>query len=249
MLFKVIVYLTTNQINNKRYVGQSIHNDSEYFGSGTLIRRAINKYGIENFRRIVLWECSDHNELDIFERYFIDFLNTMVPNGYNLEGGGRANYPVSQALRDKTSKIMEEKWKGSEYRESQIKKIFGGKVKKGRKPWNIGLTKETDERVANNCVNRDESYKRTPEFRKKISDNNPMKQPAARAKMAATRKIQQKEMWQDPEYKEMMLTNNKFINDNPMKDPEIAKKNRAAHKPDCQCFICKAIRNKIQKFI
>ena len=39
------IYLTTNLINNKRYIGMTTKNDSNYFGSGKLIKWAIKKYG------------------------------------------------------------------------------------------------------------------------------------------------------------------------------------------------------------
>ena len=44
------IYITVNLINGKKYIGQ--HKgifDSNYLGSGKLIRRAIKKYGKDNF--------------------------------------------------------------------------------------------------------------------------------------------------------------------------------------------------------
>ncbi len=44
------IYLTTNLINKKKYVGQhkSSKFDERYKGSGKLIKKAFKKYGKEN---------------------------------------------------------------------------------------------------------------------------------------------------------------------------------------------------------
>ena len=47
----MIVYLITNLINGKRYIGMDSKNNPQYLGSGTLILKAIKKYGKENFKK------------------------------------------------------------------------------------------------------------------------------------------------------------------------------------------------------
>lgn len=56
----IYVYIITNLINGKQYVGDHLsyctdetHNDT-YFGSGKIIMRAIKKYGKENFKKEIL---------------------------------------------------------------------------------------------------------------------------------------------------------------------------------------------------
>lgn len=51
MEYKMIIYKTTNIINGKFYIGQDSKNDPNYLGSGLLLNRAIEKYGIENFKK------------------------------------------------------------------------------------------------------------------------------------------------------------------------------------------------------
>ena len=85
------IYKTTNLINGKIYIGQhrSEEYDSSYYGSGKLIRRAIEKYGIENFSNEILCECLSKNDLDKMEKHFIkkyDSRNSLV--GYNISFGG-----------------------------------------------------------------------------------------------------------------------------------------------------------------
>lgn len=50
------IYRITNLINGKTYIGQhqyTTFNDG-YMGSGTLLRKAIDKYGIDNFQKDIL---------------------------------------------------------------------------------------------------------------------------------------------------------------------------------------------------
>ena len=67
------IYLTTNLINNKKYIGQ--HRASKfnmkYLGSGIHLTNAIKKYGKENFKLEVLCECFSEQELNEKEKYFI----------------------------------------------------------------------------------------------------------------------------------------------------------------------------------
>ena len=51
------VYLITNKINNKIYIGKRKHDNPEqdsYMGSGKIISLAIKKYGIDNFKKEIL---------------------------------------------------------------------------------------------------------------------------------------------------------------------------------------------------
>lgn len=85
----MIVYLTTNLINNKKYIGIDTKNDSNYFGSGVNIKKAIKKYGKENFIKEILEVCDDKQILLEKEKEWIKKFNAVNSNEfYNIHDGG-----------------------------------------------------------------------------------------------------------------------------------------------------------------
>lgn len=66
------IYLTTNLINDKKYIGQHYGeiNDT-YIGSGNSLKKAILKYGKENFKKEILEICKNYEDLNIAEKQWI----------------------------------------------------------------------------------------------------------------------------------------------------------------------------------
>lgn len=85
-----LVYKTTCLLNGKIYIGkhETFDLNDGYLGSGVLIRRAIEKYGRENFKREILFECSSVGEMNAKEAELVneDFLRRN--DVYNLKSGG-----------------------------------------------------------------------------------------------------------------------------------------------------------------
>lgn len=97
-----IIYLTTNMVNGKIYVGQRKlqynKKDDTYKGSGKLIRAALLKYGEENFKRVILQEAFSPEEADNIEIHYIKQLDSRNPKvGYNLHVGGNSQCGESNA--------------------------------------------------------------------------------------------------------------------------------------------------------
>ncbi len=88
-----VVYLIQNLINGKRYVGQTTKTVEERFyqhscNKKSLIGKAIQKYGKENFRYGAIKSGSSKAELYYWEKYFIAALRSKIPYGYNRTDGG-----------------------------------------------------------------------------------------------------------------------------------------------------------------
>lgn len=85
------VYKITNKLNGKIYIGKRVSEifDENYWGSGRILKYAIDKYGINNFdREILQWYNSDE-DLNAGEIFWINKLNSTDKNiGYNLTEGG-----------------------------------------------------------------------------------------------------------------------------------------------------------------
>ena len=85
------IYITTNLINGMRYLGQKKFSDrwQDYLGSGSLFKKALNKYGKENFKRNIVLICYSTEELNQVE-YDLSVLLDVVKSKdwYNLVLGG-----------------------------------------------------------------------------------------------------------------------------------------------------------------
>jgi hypothetical protein len=84
-----VIYLTTNLINDKKYIGLDSYNKPNYLGGGTALKRAIRKYGKENFKKEILEYCDKEN-LEKREIYWISYYNAVEdPSFYNISYGGK----------------------------------------------------------------------------------------------------------------------------------------------------------------
>lgn len=93
------IYRITNEINGKTYVGKHKYTDinDNYMGSGILLGRAKNKYGIENFSKTLITVCADIFEANILEKYYIEKERKTNTKGvYNISDGGDGGESVAK---------------------------------------------------------------------------------------------------------------------------------------------------------
>lgn len=110
------IYITTNLINGKKYIGQkrSTEFNPEYKGSGKYLWRAINKYGWDNFKVELVKECNtnyddlDQMEIDLIKQH--DAVNSK--EFYNLQAGGQKGNIKGSKLSDETRALMSSSRKG-----------------------------------------------------------------------------------------------------------------------------------------
>lgn len=137
-----IIYCYTNIVNGKKYVGQTIQPKQRHYqhfwrprldDHHNYFHNAIAKYGKEVWKYEVLFETNGTREdvkraLNEKERFYIQELNTLYPNGYNMNDGGDSPTKVIDEVRQ----LISEKQKGNTYRlgailsEDEKKKISLG---------------------------------------------------------------------------------------------------------------------------
>jgi hypothetical protein len=116
------IYITTNKINGKRYIGKhkSKDWDSKYIGSGKLLKRAIKKYGIENFQCFPLMWAWNEKELNQLE---IEYIEHYQPEYNIMIGGGDGSTGKKWYLSEETKEKISEKHKGKTFTNEHRKNL------------------------------------------------------------------------------------------------------------------------------
>ena len=96
------IYITTNLINNKKYIGKHKSKifDEKYKGSGILLWKAIKKYKIDNFSTKIIEECYSEEDLNNKEKYWINKYNAVNSREfYNMKNGGEGGFPPHAGIK------------------------------------------------------------------------------------------------------------------------------------------------------
>lgn len=146
----MIIYKATNLINGKCYIGQSTRELTKRIyehlydlkRNNIYFHNALKKYGKENFKWEVIYECDDKLILNFMETFKIIVNHShKSENGYNITWGGNdrpMNIPeiskkLSKKLKcrifsDETKKKMSESHKGKTLTEEHKRKISISKL-------------------------------------------------------------------------------------------------------------------------
>lgn len=87
---KGYIYIHTNLINNKVYVGRTVNPKRRFsnmlrnYKNCVVFFKALSEYGVENFKTEIIAETEDLLKLAFLEEEYINKYNSLVPNGYNL---------------------------------------------------------------------------------------------------------------------------------------------------------------------
>ena len=210
-----VVYLIQNMVNGKRYVGQTTKpldaRIAQHMHGGIVVDKAIQKYGIENFRYGVIKTCASAEELNYWEKYFIAALKSKAPYGYNMTDGGDG-VPGLKRTPEQCAKISAGN-KGKKRSPEAIAKTAAANTGKKRTPEqcariSTALTgkKKSPEHCANIAATQRGKKRgaRPPEVKAKISAKNTGKKrtPEQRARMSAAKQGKK----QSPEQRTKILT-------------------------------------------
>lgn len=139
-----IVYRTVNLINGKFYYGVHSTNDLRdgYLGSGKILKRAVSKYGKDNFDTEVIRHFDDRHSAVMFERALVSAKEVMDGECYNLRVGGygagienpfygrvhtdetkrkMSKFQRGKNISDVTKKRLSDFWKNNPERLTQMK--------------------------------------------------------------------------------------------------------------------------------
>ena len=181
----MIIYKTTNLLNGRFYIGKDKFNNPNYLGSGKILSNAIKCYGKENFKKEILEHCETYEQMSEREVFWINELNSIYPNGYNIASGGEggdtiSNHPNKNLIAENHSKWMLENnptknRKRSDEEIEKWRKSFGDKSLGENNPMHGRTHAEESKKIMSETRkewHQNLSDKERDIINKKISDSN-----------------------------------------------------------------------------
>jgi len=104
-----LVYKITNTLNNMIYIGIHVTEkiNDKYMGSGTHIRRAIKKYGMEKFEKSILYNFDNYDDMLNKEAELVNEEFIARTDTYNIVLGGRqGNFKNCVFVKDKNNNYL-----------------------------------------------------------------------------------------------------------------------------------------------
>lgn len=172
------VYIHTNKINNKKYIGITKQKANRRWRDGggykgcVRFYSAIQKYGWDGFKHEIVYDNISFQEACDIERELIEQFNTRnILYGYNLQFGGESGKKHS----DETKKVLSIRFSGENHpnygknlSDETKEKIRQSHI--GNKNYNYG--KKIPHETRKKMSEAHEGNKLSDETKKKISDSN-----------------------------------------------------------------------------
>ena len=181
------IYKITNTVNDKSYIGQTIHDAvktrirDHLRGKGSQpVKDAIEKYGKDAFTYEILHDGIIPEFLDTLEKEAIAKFNTIAPHGYNRNNGGSGSIKHSEEARQK----MSESTKGENHPMYGKKHSDETKQKISEAHKGKTLSEEHRRKISEVQIGKSVSE----ETRRKMSENNAAKRPEVRRKITEANK-------------------------------------------------------------
>jgi hypothetical protein len=107
------IYKITNIINGKIYIGKHQTKDlnDDYMGSGKRLKISIEKYGIENFKKEILFQFDNEDEMNAKEAELVTEDFVKEDSNYNLCPGGRGGWGYINNTGLNTSGVINRDYK------------------------------------------------------------------------------------------------------------------------------------------
>jgi len=164
------IYKITNRLNNKIYIGaHATQNISDnYMGSGTILKKAFKKYGIENFDKDILYTFETEEDMYLKEAELVNEDFIQREDTYNLKLGGFGGWTyINKNRLNQTEKNRKSCLKNLEKaNEANAKKVKEGTHRKG-----FTHSDETKAKMSKH-PNRSHKGETNPSFGKKWFNKN-----------------------------------------------------------------------------
>jgi hypothetical protein len=124
-----LIYKISNRLNGKFYIGchKTKNKDDGYMGSGVALKKAYEKYGIENFTKEIIFECESAEEMFEMESQLVQ----IGPHTYNLMEGGHGGFSHVVAQGKNRNYDWADYRQTEEYKDSQKRGYENGIGREG----------------------------------------------------------------------------------------------------------------------
>lgn len=141
-----LIYKIVNNVNGKYYIGQHKTNNiyDRYMGSSKILSKAIDKYQLSSFTKIILFDYDNFNEMNNKEAELVPIVSCYPYNNmsYNLKEGG-----INGQTTDLSKKKLSDTW---QIRLSSMTDDDRKNMTKGTRIWWNSLDNESKQKWKNN---------------------------------------------------------------------------------------------------